>query len=173
MEENKKQETSVASDIFKQAKDDILIPRTKEVVNGTAVDLIYMIGDYFANLVGKFIFGPDSVQKGRPGQARTGYSNISRGAPKPTTPNIGSRPSSELQYVFVESEEKARRIQAEMIESIQKYGKVRVADLYEKSEKVKPIFTDFSYGWTKVEDVHYIRNRDGYHFNMPNPIKIN
>lgn len=172
MDDKNVEKTSVAHDIFTQAKNDILVPRTKEVVNGTAVDLIYMIGDYFANLVGKFIFGPDAVQGPR-GGGRTGYSNISRSPVRTATPSIGTRSSSDLQYVFVETEDKARRIQNEMIESIRKYGKVRVADLYEKSEKVKPIFTDYSYGWTNEADIHYMRNRDGYYFNMPNPTKIN
>lgn len=170
-----KKEPSVLKDIMDTARDDILIPKAKDVVNSTLVDIIYMIGDYLANVVGKLVFGKDSVPKGRAAQNRTAYSNRSaqvRAAAQQPQVNIGNRASSDLQYVVVDTEEKARTIKDELIRSIQMYGQVRVADLYEKSGKVKPIFTDYNYGWTNVDDVSYRRNADGYWFNMPSPTKI-
>lgn len=173
MDENKK-EHSVLNDILTQTKEDIIIPKSKEIVNSTFTEIVYMVGDYLTNAFAKIIFGKDAiVTKGR-GNNQTAYSNISRRqAQQVVQQNIGVRSSTNLQYVVVDSEIKAKQIQNDLISAIQQYGKVRVADLYEKSEKVKPIFSDYNYGWTNPADVHYMRNRDGYWFNMPEPIKIN
>lgn len=165
---------NVLKDILTTAKDDILVPKTKDVVNTTLVETIYMIGDYLANIVGKMIFGKDSVQTRQGNGNRNVYSNISRRGTTAATvqPNIGVRSSTDLQYVVVDTQQKADKIVNELRQSIMQYGQVRVADLYEKSEKVKPIFNDYNYGWKDVNDVSYRRNADGYWFNMPTPVRL-
>ena len=170
----KKKETGVLHDITKQAVDDIIIPKTKETANNMASDIIYMIGDTLVRIVGGLIFGKDKIPnnpKARGGNDREKYSNISRSTT--SQPNIGTRSSEDLQYVCVDSYQKAEEIKRDLIGSITKYGRVRVADLYEASKKVKTAFPDYNYGWTNVNDVHYVRDRNGYWFNMPKPQKLN
>ena len=174
MEEQKQvpeKKESVLRDISKQAVQDIIVPKTKESVNNMASDIIYMISDTLVQIIGRIIFGRDANIPSRSGGGRDKYSNISRNKPQPQ-PNIATRSSDDLQYVVVDSYQKAEEIKKELIDSISRYGQVRVADLYEKSGKVKVAFTDYDYGWTNVNDVHFVRDRNGYWFNMPKPIQL-
>lgn len=172
-EEKNPKKHSVIRDIFTQAKNDIVIPKTKELMNSTFSDVVYMIADYCTNVFARLVFGKDAVTSRGRGNNGTNYSSISRRQAQQTVQqNIGVRVSTHLQYVVVDSEEKARQIQSDLVSAIQRYGKVCVADLYEKSEKIVPVFTDYYYGWVNPNDIHFIRNSDGYFFNMPEPIKI-
>ena len=173
MAENKK-EHSVLNDILTQTKEDIIKPKIKDITNSSISEFVYMIADSFTNACAKMIYGKDAVVTKSRGSNQIPYHNMSRiQAQQTVQQNIGVRSSTNLQYVVVDSEVKARQIQSDLVNAIQQYGKVRVADLYEKSEKVKPIFSDYNYGWTNPADVHYMRNSDGYWFNMPEPVKIN
>lgn len=174
MADEQKKNGSVIKDISKQAWDDIIVPKTLETTNNMATDIIYMIGDALVQMVGRFIFRDKYVPPTqRSGGGRDKYSNVSKTKAQPqvqTTINTG--PSDNLLYVCVDSYQRAEEIKRELIEAITKYGQVRVADLYEKSGKVRPAFTDYNYGWTNVNDVHFVRDRNGYWFNMPNPTKL-
>lgn len=171
MSEEQKKKDSVLKDIGKQALDDIVVPKTKESVNNMASDILYMVADTLVQIVGRIIYGKDAVIPTRNSGGREQYSNITRTKPQPqTTMNTG--PSDNLLYVCVDSYQKAEEIKRELIESITKYGQVRVADLYEKSGKIRPAFTDYNYGWRNVNDVHFVRDRNGYWFNMPKPVQI-
>lgn len=163
---------SVVRDVMMQAKDDIVIPKLKEATNSMVGDIVYAIGDAITSSVTKLIFGKDTVA------ARTGtqrnpnsYSDISRRRQAPQQ-SIDSRSSQDLQYVCVESQQRAEQIKQEAIESIRRYGKWRVADLYESSGTVRTSFSDYQYGWVNESDIRYTRDRNGYWFNLPRPIQI-
>lgn len=163
---------SLIKDAINMATEDYIKPKAKEILNNAVVDGIYMVGDFLSNIAGRVIFGQDfGGQNKRISSNPNKYSDISR---KTTTPvvNIGTRNSKELQYVVVEDMVKADKLKADLIDSIVKYGRVRVADLYEQSEKVKPSFSDYRYGWTNPADIHYVRDRNGYWFNLPQPKEI-
>lgn len=171
-----KKNDSVVGGILKVILQDFIIPRSKEILNNTVTEGIYMGADASVNLLGKLIFGPDFG-----GQARRSlpnnpnkYSDISRRTTSstPATPNIGTRSSKDLQYVVVPDLKMADAIKADLIDSIVKYGRVRVADLYEQSGQVKPSFSDYRFGWTNPADIHYTRDRNGYWFNLPTPKEL-
>ena len=79
---------------------------------------------------------------------------------------------------------------AETVESIKAYGvlmpgivRTRAEGGYEiisghrrkhacELAGLKTMPSDFDFGWTKVDDIHYVRNRDGCWFNLPNPEKL-
>ena len=131
---------SVLKDISKQAWDDIIVPKTLESTNNMATDIVYMIADAFVQIIGRFIFRDKYVPTQRSGGGRDRYSNISRKG-QPQTPQMSEpRVSDNLQYVCVESYQKAEEIKRDLVDSISRYGQVRVADLYEKSGKVRSAF---------------------------------
>lgn len=179
MEENKpipEKKDSVFKDVGKQVVDDIILPQMAQSANNMASSTVYTLGDAIVNLITAgicklFKQAPAPITKGgAASNNREKYANVSR---QQATPNIGTRSSEDLQYVCVESFQKAEQVKKDLIDAISKYGRVRVADLYESSGKVKSAFTDFNYGWTNVNDVHYVRDRNGYWFNMPKPQKLN
>lgn len=168
-----KKNDSILKDIVKVAFGDYIVPKTKEIANNAAVDGIYMFGDFLANIVGRAIFGMDFGGQTRriSSTSPNKYSDISR-RNQTATPNIGTRSSKDLQYVVVADQRAAESLKADMVESIVKYGRVRVADLYEQSGQVKPSFSDYRYGWTNPADIHYTRDRNGYWFNLPTPKEL-
>lgn len=185
MAENEKQKdsggSSLLGDIARDTYKQIIVPKTKEIINNMLVDGIYMISDYLSNVIGKKIFGPGtfiSPSKRGNNPSRTNYSGAYRQngyqqTQAPPQQNVGMRSSTELQYVVAESREQAEDWKNDMVNSIQKFGRVSVANLYEKTGgKVKPLYNDFDYGWTRIEDIHYVRNADGYWFNLPKPVNI-
>ena len=186
-QEKKPEQSSVFIDIAKQTRDEILIPRLLDTANTAASQTIYGIADYFTNCIARKIFANSNIQPKtitRNSNDRGKYATTAKSQPQQQP--IGSRSSATLQYIVISANDpkdrldasdydgrkKAESIKNDLINSINTYGKVRVADLYEKSGKAKPIFTDYNYGWTNVNDVHYIRNSDGWWFNMPNPTEL-
>lgn len=171
MAENKepKKEDSVLGDIIKQTTNDILKPKALEVANSAITDIIYAVGDWLVGIVGKKIFGPDSQYRtGRSGSGRgTNYNKLSQ------TPNanIGLRASDDLLEIIFSTESEAIGVKNEMIDRIRRYGKVSVGFLYEKAHK-QPISSDYRYGWTNENDIHFTRNRYGFYFDLPKPRTI-
>lgn len=184
-ENNKKNDTggsSLLGDILRDTYKQIIVPKSKEIVNNMLVDGIYMISDYLSNVIGKKIFGPGtfipSNKKGGGNPSRTNYSgaykqNGYQQQNQPPQQNVGMRSSTELQYVVAESREQAEEWKNDMVAAIRRFGHVPVSSLYEKTGgKIKPLFNDFDYGWNREEDIHYVRNADGYWFNLPKPTRI-
>lgn len=181
MDEEKK--SSLLGSIFKDCVDTILIPKSKEIATNVLVDGFYAVADTLSNYAQRKIWKDQSHQiqtRSKPNQP-TGYSNrfqqvngnkVSSSPTQPPQQNIGMRSSADLQYVVAPSQEKAEQWKQEMLQSIKKFGRVCVNELYEKEGNIKPIFSDFDYGWTRPEDIHYVRNRDGWWFNLPRPEKV-
>lgn len=169
---------SVLGEIMKDSFKTIIKPKFNEIVNNFITDGIYMLADYASNVAGRKIFGPDSTfANRRNGQSKgTDYNAQYRNRQNNQTPaqqqqNIGMRSSADLQYVIAPNEETARAWKNSMIESIRRYGRVCVSEIYEKAG-IKTIFSDFEYGWTKEEDIEFRRNRDGWQFVAPRPTKV-
>lgn len=171
---DEKKKDSVFSDVGKQVVDDILLPQMAQSMNNMASSTVYTIGDVIVNLTTNAIC---RLFKQKPGPVvgktrndnRERYSDVS----KRKTIDIGARSSGNLEKVTVDSHQKAEAIKQDLIEKLKRYGKIRVADLYEASEgRVTPIVSDYNYGWTNVNDIHYTWDVSGYWFDMPKPIKI-
>lgn len=194
-EEKKPEQSSVFVDILRQAKDEILVPRLLDTANSTGSQIIYGFADFFVNSMSRRIYANSGIQPKaitRNGSDNRGkYATTAKTQPQPKRNDIGSRSSSVLEYVVIspdlrnpkdlkdrldesdyDGRKKAESIKNELIKSIKDYERARLADLYELSGKYIPSITDYSYGWTDVSDIHYIRNSDGWWFNMPNPTKL-
>lgn len=182
MDDQKKPSESSESlliSIFKDCWKTIFIPESKRITTNFLVDCFYALADTASNTVQRKINkdGAPIQSRSRPNQQQTGYSNRfsqvngTKSQTQPQQPNIGMRSSATLQYVVAPDPVTADRWKRELIESIQRYNRVFVNELYEKAG-LKTMPSDFDFGWTKVEDIHYVRNRDGCWFNLPNPEKL-
>lgn len=184
--EKKNEPSSVFIDIAKQTRDEILIPRLLDTANTAASQTIYGIADYITNCIARQIFrGKNAPVMSKNGDDRTKFATKAK-TTAPIISDSGSRSSVNLQYVVIETNnpsdrldasdidgrKKAEYIKNELVKKIRLYGKVRVSDLYDLSGKIKPVVTDYNFGWTNVNDIHYTRNSDGWFFNMPNPTRL-
>lgn len=65
----------------------------------------------------------------------------------------------------------AEEVISGMIDTIEMYDQVTIADLYDMAG-VTPEYTYGNYGWTNLSTATVVRNRDGYVLNLPRPIAL-
>ncbi len=180
---DQKKEPSLLSEVGKDIYTNMIRPRVLEIITNMFRELIYTGSDSAVDLVSRMILKRSAPARGTNG--RTNYSKAST----TTSTAVASvpKPSDDLDYIVIGYQqdidemdangrkltprEKADRIVQDLRSSIEKYGQVRVADLYEQV-KHKTIYTDYNFGWTNVDDIHYITDRNGYWFNLPKPVAL-
>lgn len=176
MEENKKTEGSgsVFKDIAKQATDDILIPKAKEVTNSFFTECVYMFCDWVVGMITKRIYGKDApVKTSRSSSRGIDYNKISS---KPNL-NTALRQSDELIEIPISTQSEAENIRLQMLERIEKYDKVSVGFYYTKAGKSSIVTaTDYKFGWTNPNDIQWeakrVDGRDLYFMDLPKPQPI-
>lgn len=177
-----KKEPSLINEVGKDIYNNMIRPRVLEIVTNMIRELIYTGSDSAVDMVSRLILKRSAPARG--GNGKTNYSKASTNA---VTVTSVPKPSDDLDYIVIgyqqeidETDENGRklspreyadRIVEDLKSSIRKYDQVRVADLYEKV-KHKTIYTDYNFGWTNVDDIHYITDRNGYWFNLPKPVPL-
>jgi len=183
-EQKKPEETGGFFGFVKDGVKSVLIPAIKSAATNMLIDSFYAAADTAKNITERQMWKDSTpppgarYSRGSSSPQQTNYANRYRGGQpqQPQTgmpqPDVGMRSSTQLQYVVAPNREKAEQWKNELVDAIRRYGKVSVSTLYEKTENIKPLFQDFNYGWTKEADIHYVRNADGFWFNLPTPEKI-
>ncbi len=65
----------------------------------------------------------------------------------------------------------AEAVRDQMIEVIEEYGLISVADMYEMAGLTSP-HTSFKYGWTSIRTSEIMHVRDGYIIKLPKAVRI-
>lgn len=179
---------SVLKDIVKQAISEIVIPKTLNIVNTMFTECVYMVGDAMVKGFGEYLFGKDNApanpritRKDSPEK----YSSISRRNYPPLRDNIGSRQSTDLEYVCFKDHDVAVSVKNELVNMIYRYSKVRVSDLYEMThrrdkitnelfaiQEVRIAPNDYNFGWTRASDIKFSPDRNGFVFDLPRPVRL-
>ena len=184
------QEHSVMKDIAKGAMEEIIIPKSKSVLRDMFSGIVDMFGSAARSSIDKFLY-PNGDAPARKNQGNgvytgtTNYTSYSRpigqyqpgGQPQRGRDTIGQRSGNEVNYIWVESEEKAKQVIGALKEDIVNYGKAKVATLYEMTGQ-RTTFADFKYGWTDENSIgyYYDSNRRGDEFkwflDLSKPVDI-
>ena len=139
---------------------DIIIPEAKKAISDSVSDGIEML-----------LFGSkrnDKKEVGRSGyRSYTSYSNPSRRETRP----ISTRNRRRFDDIILESRDDAEHVIDEMLELIDIFGMVSVADLYDLVG-ISGDYTDNNYGWTTLRTANVRRVRSGYLIELPPPILI-
>ena len=169
--DNQKDESSVIKTIIKQATDEVLKPKAKDVANSFLTECVYMFGDWIIGMITKRIYGKDApIRTSRSSRSSRGtdYNSISS---KPNL-NYELRQSDEVIKYPIESQEKADDIRKQMIERIDRFDKVSVGFLYAKLGKSTNA-ADYKYGWTNPNDIQWVCERvdgkDVWFMDLPKP----
>lgn len=174
-------EHSVVGDLGKYVMDEYIVPKTKDVLHDTFAGLANMCSDAVQGALNKAFYGEDKHNYRRTTQSSTGYTTYSRPASQSVTvkrDSVGQRSSVDVKYVWVDDEESARNIIANLKENIDNYKKAKVADLYDMlNPKVQTSFTDFKFGWTDASQFGYHKEYTGEHrgqylIDLPRPIDV-
>lgn len=184
------EDRSLAKDLVKSAMEEIVIPKTTEVVRDTFLGMIGMLADTAKSMVDKTLYPNGNLPNKKPSSGSgyyqsTNYTSYSRpiGQYQPTQQPqrgrdlIGQRPGNQVKYIWVESEEKAKMIVGALKEDIDNYGYAKVATLYEMTRE-RTTSVDFTYGWTDSSAIgYYYDNHRGidefkWFIDLPQPVKI-
>lgn len=83
------------------------------------------------------------------------------------------RPRGRFEYddIIFESRGEAEAVRRQMLDAIDRYGLVTVADMYDMSGLTPP-YTSNNYGWTNIRSAEPVRVRDGYVLRLPKATPI-
>lgn len=185
------QDRGLIRDIGKSAMEEVIVPKSKEVMRDMSSGIINMFADAFRNMIDGLLYPDGNVPNRKSNQSTgyytgtTNYTSFSKpiNVTKSYDPHqrgrdmIGQRSGNEVKYIWVESEEKAKQIIGALKEDIENYGKAKVATLYEMIGE-RTTFADFKYGWTDPGSIgyYYDSSRRGTEFkwflDLSKPIDI-
>ena len=73
--------------------------------------------------------------------------------------------------ILFETRGEAELVREQMVEIIDQYGFVTVADMYDMADLTAP-YTATKYGWTNIRNAEAVRVRDGYVLKLPKAMAI-
>lgn len=74
--------------------------------------------------------------------------------------------------ILYDSAREAEEVRRHMLDALDRYRVVTVADLYDMSGLEIPSYTAYDYGWTKLHDIDIVRVRDRYMLRLPRALPI-
>lgn len=181
------EDRSLVKDLGKGVMEEIIVPKSKEVMRDMSSGIVNMFADALRNCIDKLLYPDGNVPNRKPTNGNgvytgtTNYTSYSRqiGSYQPgqARDTIGQRSGNEVKYIWVETEEKAKQIIGALKEDIDMYGKAKVASLYEMIGE-RTTFADFKYGWTDAGSIRYYYdssrrgNEYKYFLDLPKPVDI-
>jgi hypothetical protein len=81
--------------------------------------------------------------------------------------NTRNKPSFVVEDVFFGTESDALDVLNSMLEIIEKYGYVSIADYYDLAGVAGNVYTNTKYGWLDLKDAKVIDSMDGYKISLP------
>lgn len=140
---------------------DVLIPAAKKAISDIVTDGISMIlyggtgrkkGSTVSNVSYRSYYDRDSRDRytSEPSRTRTGYN---------------------YDDIILETRGEAEEVIRQMMELVETYDVVSVADLYDLVG-MSCQYTDNNYGWTNVRNAEVVRVRDGYMLKLPKVLPI-
>lgn len=139
---------------------DVLVPAIKKAISDIVTDGIDMI-----------LYG-ESRDRKRKSSDKVSYRNYyddRRGDRR----DSGYRSGSRFDYddLVFDTRGEAEAVREEMLDVIDRYGFVTVADMYDMADLSAP-YTSSKYGWTNIRTAEVVRVRNGYILKLPKAMPI-
>lgn len=150
-----------AKDVKSYVLTDIIIPGIKKGI----FDIITKGAD-------RIFYGKSGSKSGRSTADRYSYTKCwssDRDGDRPRSVETPSQFDYEM-FVFDDRGD-AEAVLARMKESVEEYGHVSIADLYDMCEKTAP-YTMHKYGWTDLRNAYVDLTREGYVIRLPRAVVI-
>ena len=140
---------------------DILIPAAKKAISDIVTDGIEIL-----------LYGETSGRKKRGNNVpRVSYNSYYERDRLPVRERSRERGYS-YDDIVLESRRDAEEVLTSMLDILDNYGIVSVADLYELAG-ITGRYTDLNYGWTNLSSATVDRVRDGYKIRLPRAVPLN
>lgn len=140
---------------------DVLVPAIKKAISDIVTDGVAMI-----------LYGETGGRKTK-SSSRVSYRSYydDRRDDRRDRDRFGSRGRFDYDDVVFESRGEAELVREQMVELIERYGFVTVADMYDMADLTAP-YTANKYGWTNIRNAEFVRVRDGYILKLPKAMPI-
>lgn len=154
------------SDIKDYVIMDLIVPRFRDGINGLFKNALDIMGDSIEAM----IYG-----KGAPrtrSSSSTGHIDY-RGISDGKKPQNNQKKYVGYDDILFPSRARAMQTLDDMLEILDKYKKVRLADYYESADSTGNGYTDNDYGWTNLEGVKPVQVSGGrYILSLPKPVPL-
>lgn len=140
---------------------DVLVPAIKKAISDIVTDGIAMI-----------LYGETGGRKSK-SSSRVSYRSYydDRRDDRRDRDRFESRGRFDYDDIVFESRGEAELVREQMVELIERYGFVTVADMYDMADLTAP-YTANKYGWTNIRNAEPVRVRDGYILKLPKAMPI-
>ena len=151
-----------ASDVKSYVIMDVLVPAIKKAISDIVTDGIDMI-----------LYGGKGGRKSS-GPSRVAYRNYYDDRDRRRDHDHGGRTTGgrfDYEDIVFESRGEAELVREQMLEIIDHYGFVTVADMYDMADLSAP-YTAANYGWANIRSAEVIHVRDGYVLKLPKAMPV-
>lgn len=152
-----------ASSVKSYVLSDVIIPATKKLIFDIVRDGIEM-----------FLYGTTGG-KGRSSDRFGGnyvsYNKISANRDRRPGETSYGRGGFDYDDILFETRGDAEAVREQMMEVIERYGFVTIADMYDMAQLTAP-YTSNKYGWTNIRNAEVVRARDGFIIKLPRAFQI-
>ena len=140
---------------------DVLVPAIKKAISDIVTDGVAMI-----------LYGETGGRKSK-SSSRVSYRSYydDRRDDRRDRDRFESRGRFDYDDIVFESRGEAELVREQMVELIERYGFVTVADMYDMADLTAP-YTANKYGWTNIRNAEAVRVRDGYILKLPKAMPI-
>lgn len=176
---------SFLSGVGKYVIEEYIAPQANDMMHDILAKMGSGLNDAFQGALNKIFYHQDAGRRtgGSTGSTsytsyysrpQTSYNTTSR----TTHDAIGSRSSTQVNIITVDTEEDAKRLCNFLQDLIRNYKVAKVSDLYSSlTPKVQVTFQDYKFGWTNPNDIRYKPifsgpDRGKYQLDLPAPIEI-
>ena len=137
---------------------DVLIPAAKKMIADIVTDGISII-----------LYGESGHLNKKKGSSVSYSSFYKSDSPRPAA-SSSNKPQNpfDLEYISFETRAEANAVLDQMVEVIEAYNQVTVADLYDMIDQTAP-YTANRYGWTNLSSAEPAHSRDGWILKLPKP----
>lgn len=152
-----------AGDVKSYVVMDVLIPAIKKAISDIVTDGIDMI---LYGGKGKRASGSSSKVS-----YRSYYDDRDRSRRDRDRDDYRACGRFDYDDIIFETRGEAELVREQMVEIIDNYGFVTVADMYDMVDLTAP-YTAAKYGWTNIRTAEVIRGRDGYMLKLPKAMPV-
>lgn len=164
----KKSELAKLSDIF--ISEDVSNVKSYVLMDVLVPAIKKAISDIVTNGIDMILYGESGRKRSSSSTNYVSYRDYSK-----RDDNRGSssarRSGFEYDDILFDTKGEAEAVIDQMQDMIDRYGVVRVDDMYDMAGLTAP-YTSHRYGWTSVRNAESVRVRDGYIVKMPRAMPI-
>lgn len=141
---------------------DVLVPAIKKAISDIVTDGIDMI-----------LYGGSGGGRKSKSSSRVSYRSYydDKRSDRRDRDRFESRGRFDYDDIVFETRGEAELVREQMVELIERYGFVTVADMYDMADLTAP-YTANKYGWTNIRSAEPVRVREGYILKLPKAMPI-